>query len=216
MIRNLIFDMGGVVFLQDTDEAFQRFSEAGIDPNAYMGAYGQKDFFLDVETGSITADEFCRSMAAAVGRNSISFSEAQHCWLGFIAGIPKQRLELLQRLRQRFRVYMLSNTNPFIMAFTRSKSFNGQENGIENYFDRLFLSYEMHICKPDPRIYQNALASEKMLPEETIFVDDSKKNIEVATSLGIHTLHIPTNVDWERALMAMINSLDSTSKEYNL
>lgn len=50
MIKNLLFDMGGVVFRQNSEEAYRRFREAGIDPAKYMGYYGQKDFFLDVST----------------------------------------------------------------------------------------------------------------------------------------------------------------------
>ena len=55
--------MGGVIFRQDSEEAFRRFREAGLDPEKYMGAFGQKEFFLDVENGKIDADTFCRKMA---------------------------------------------------------------------------------------------------------------------------------------------------------
>ena len=61
-IKNILFDMGGVVFCQNSAEAYQRFKNIGIDAHLYMGDYGQKDFFLDVETGAITADEFCRKL----------------------------------------------------------------------------------------------------------------------------------------------------------
>ena len=74
MIKNILFDMGGVIFLQDTAEAFRRFRKAGINPDVYMGEYGQKDFFLDIETGRIDTGEFCRRMAAALGRDSVSYA----------------------------------------------------------------------------------------------------------------------------------------------
>ena len=72
MIKNILFDMGGVVFVQDTPEAFRRFRAMGIDTDYYMGAYGQKDFFLELEEGKIDADEFCLRMAKATERPSVS------------------------------------------------------------------------------------------------------------------------------------------------
>jgi len=208
MIRNLLFDMGGVVFLQDTAEAFRRFREAGIDPDIYMGDYGQKEFFLDVETGAITADEFCRHMAEATGQSGMSFEAAQHCWLGFVKEIPEDRLALLERLRQQYHVCLLSNTNPFIMSYMRSEAFSKHRFGIGHYFDNLFLSYEMHVCKPDERIFLTALGADGMKASETIFVDDSAANANAAASLGIHALHVATNADWSKPLMAMLSELN--------
>ena len=69
MIKNILFDMGGVIFRQNSEEAFRRFREAGVNTDEYMGEYGQKGFFLDVETGKIDASEFCRRMAEAAGAN---------------------------------------------------------------------------------------------------------------------------------------------------
>ena len=66
MIKNILFDMGGVIFRQNSEEAFRRFREAGIDTGKYMGAFGQKEFFLDLETGAIDAETFCKKMAEAI------------------------------------------------------------------------------------------------------------------------------------------------------
>ena len=67
--------MGGVIFRQNSKEAFRRFREAGVNTDEYMGEYGQKGFFLDVETGKIDAGEFCRRMAEAAGRESVGWDE---------------------------------------------------------------------------------------------------------------------------------------------
>lgn len=87
--------MGGVIFRQDSEEAFRRFREVGLDPEKYMGAFGQKEFFLDVENGKIDADTFCRKMAEASGREHVSWEEAQHCWLGFLRDVPVERLHCI-------------------------------------------------------------------------------------------------------------------------
>lgn len=204
MIKNILFDMGGVIFRQDSAEAFRRFSEAGIDTDRYMGHYGQKGFFLDVETGDIDADEFCRQMAVATGRKSVSWDEAQYCWLGYLRDVPTDRLHRLLKLREKYHVCLLSNTNPFMMAFTHSNRFSADGLPITHYFDTLFCSYEMHAYKPHPDIYLQALSADGMRPEETIFVDDSLKNIEAAQALGIHGLHVAPDEDWWPALQRML------------
>ena len=87
MIRNILFDMGGVIFRQTTKEAVRRFAEAGIDTAKYMGEHGQKGFFLDIETGRIDTDEFCRRMAEESHRESVTYEEAEYCWLGFVGEV---------------------------------------------------------------------------------------------------------------------------------
>ncbi len=196
--------MGGVIFRQDSEEAFRRFREAGLDPEKYMGAFGQKEFFLDVENGKIDADTFCRKMAEASGREHVSWEEAQHCWLGFFRDVPVERLHYLLELKKHYHVCLLSNTNPFMMSFTRSSKFSSDGKPISFYFDTLFCSYEMKAYKPDSEIFIKALDTDKMIAGETLFLDDSMKNIVAAQRLGIQTLYVKTNEDWRDRLTLVL------------
>lgn len=196
--------MGGVIFRQDSEEAFRRFREAGLDPEKYMGAFGQKEFFLDVENGKIDADTFCRKMAEASGREHVSWEEAQHCWLGFLRDVPVERLHYLLELKKHYHVCLLSNTNPFMMSFTRSSKFSSDGKPISFYFDTLFCSYEMKAYKPDSEIFIRALDTDKMIADETLFLDDSMKNIVAAQHLGIQTLYVKTNEDWRDRLTLVL------------
>lgn len=205
MIKNLLFDMGGVIFNQNTDEAFRRFQQAGIDTNFYMGKYGQKDFFLDLETGKIDDQEFCRKMSDAI-RRTVSWEEAQHCWLGYFDGVPDEKLRNLEALRKSYHLSLLSNTNPFIMAYTRSNKFSNSGRPITDYFDSFFCSYEMKCCKPDDEIFLKALEQDGMLPHECVFVDDSQANCDAAERLGINTLCIKSNSDWMPELKKILQS----------
>lgn len=195
MIKNLLFDMGGVVFNQNTEEAFRRFRQAGIDTDYYMGKYGQKDFFLDLESGDIDDKEFCRRMSEVVGK-TITWDEAQHCWLGFFDGVPEERLRNLELLRKDYHLCLLSNTNPFMMAFTRSNQFSKGGRPIIDFFDSFFCSYEMKCCKPADEIFLDALKRDNMLAEECLFVDDSQANCNAAKKLGINALCCKSNSDW--------------------
>lgn len=196
--------MGGVIFRQDSEEAFRRFREVGLDPEKYMGAFGQKEFFLDVENGKIDADTFCRKMAEASGREHVSWEEAQHCWLGFLRDVPVERLHYLLELKKHYHVCLLSNTNPFMMSFTRSSKFSSDGKPISFYFDTLFCSYEMKAYKPDSEIFIKALDTDKMIAGETLFLDDSMKNIVAAQRLGIQTLYVKTNEDWRDRLTLVL------------
>ena len=196
--------MGGVIFRQDSEEAFRRFREAGLDPEKYMGAFGQKEFFLDVENGKIDADTFCRKMAEASGREHVSWEEAQHCWLGFLKDVPVERLHYLLELKKHYHVCLLSNTNPFMMSFTRSCKFSSDGKPISFYFDTLFCSYEMKAYKPDSEIFIKALDTDKMIADETLFLEDSMKNIVAAQRLGIQTLYVKTNEDWRDRLTLVL------------
>lgn len=203
MIKNILFDMGGVIFDQNTEEAFRRFKAIGVDTDYYMGAYGQRDFFLDLEAGRIDADEFCRRLHQATGRN-LSWQETQRCWLGFCDGVRTERLATLEKLRRDFHLCLLSNTNPFVMTFMRSEAFSEAGRPITDYFDSLFLSYEMKACKPDPKIFQKSLEADGMKAEECLFVDDSRKNTDAAKALGFQVLTVETNADWWPELRRMI------------
>lgn len=196
--------MGGVIFRQDSEEAFRRFREAGLDPEKYMGAFGQKEFFLDVENGKIDADTFCRKMAEASGREHVSWEEAQHCWLGFLRDVPVERLHYLLELKKHYHVCLLSNTNPFMMSFTRSSKFSSDGKPISFYFDTLFCSYEMKAYKPDSEIFIKVLDTDKMIADETLFLDDSMKNIVAAQRLGLQTLYVKTNEDWRDRLTLVL------------
>lgn len=203
MIRNILFDMGGVIFLQDTEEAMRRFRAQGIDTDLYMGQFGQKGFFEDLEMGKIDKREFCREMSATVGYQ-VSEEEAAWCWQGFFKSVPVSRLHTLLELRKDYHLGLLSNTNPFMMELTDSPRLSADRRPISDYFDSLFLSYEMKVCKPDPEIYRMALERYGMIPEETLFIDDGLKNILGAEAAGIRGLHIESNSDWREPLFKIL------------
>lgn len=199
MIKNILFDMGGVIFHQTTEKAFRLFQEAGIDTGKYMGRHGQQDFFLDLEMGRIDKAEFCRRMSEVTGHH-VSEKEAAECWQGFYGGVNQDVLDTLVKLKKNYFLGLLSNTNPFMMDLANSRSFSKVGLPISHYFDAMFLSYELKEYKPDVAIFHKALDREGLKAEETLFVDDSMSNIEGARKAGLKTLYVPTNEDWRAPL----------------
>lgn len=199
MIKNLLFDMGGVIFLQDTAKAFSRFQAIGIDTDIYMGAHGQKGIFLDLEEGRIGEEEFRQGVSDIVG-HPVSMQDVCACWQGFLGGVPVERLRALDDLRKKYRLGLLSNTNPFMMRLTDSTSFSSDGRPISDYFDWMFLSYQLGAYKPDEKIFRLALEREGLNADETLFIDDAVKNTEATRRVGMHALHVATNEDWRDAL----------------
>lgn len=191
--KTIVFDLGGVIFKLDKNQALNRFVEIGFANAAdYLDAYEQVGFFGDLESGRITAEEFRDIISQKAGCN-ITMEQCRYAWTGYAAGSPVQSLEHVKELRRMgYRVCILSNTNPFMMQWVLSGEFDGQGHGLDHYFDALYLSYRMKVMKPDPKIFRMMLESENADPAETIFIDDGPRNVEAAQRLGITTL-MPEN-----------------------
>lgn len=204
MIKDIVFDFGGVLTLIDTDRALQRFRDLGIEkPEEYINAYLQSGPFFSLENGDITAGEFCDALSAIAGR-TITYEQAKEGWMGFIVNVQTEFLEYLQQLRPRYRLSVLSNTNPFIQSWARSKEFTAQGKSLDDYFDMLFLSYKMKASKPSEEIYRKMLLQGNMKAEETLFVDDGIKNIEAARKMGINVLMVDNGEDWRKKLAEVL------------
>lgn len=196
-IKNIAFDLGGVVIALNLEQAIQAFERIGLkDARQQLDAYKQKGLFADLESGKITAEEFRVGLSEQVGHEVTAQDcfDIIHC---FVDHVPQRHLEVIQQIRKKgYKVCLLSNTNPIMMEWVRSAAFDGQGHSIDYYFDRLYLSYECGVMKPSPEIFQMMLQGQGARPEETLFIDDSQKNVEVAASLGIRTLCPKNNEDW--------------------
>ena len=205
MIKNLIFDLGGVIMTIDQNEALRRFKELGVaDIERRLDPYTQTGIFGDVEEGKITAEEFRAELSRIVGR-TLSFDDCKYGWLGYRKEVPQRNLDALRRLRgEGYRLILLSNTNPFMMSWALTKDFDGGTSSLDDYFDALYLSFRLGVMKPDARFFQAVIDNEHILPEETLFVDDGPRNIEAARKLGFNTLCPENGEDWTGDLFAAI------------
>ena len=200
MIRDIVFDFGGVLTTIDTERALQKFRDLGIEnPEQYINSYCQKGPFYQLENGDITAEGFCTALGKLCDRE-ITFEQAKDAWLGFLVEIHTHLLEYLQTLRGEYRLSVLSNTNPFIQSWALTSEFTPNGKSLADYFDMLFFSYRMNCSKPSAEIYRKMLADGNMKAEETLFVDDSTKNIEAAANEGIETLLVTNGEDWRTSL----------------
>lgn len=206
VIKNIVFDLGGVIMTLDPAEALRRFKALGLsDAERYLDAYTQSGIFGNLEEGKITAEDF-RSKLSSLTGHELTFDECKHAWLGYRKDVPQRNLDLLKELRTKgYRLILLSNTNPFMMDWALSSEFDGKGSSLNDYFDALYLSYRLGIMKPAPDFFRQVLDNESILPEETLFVDDGPRNVEAAGKLGFMTMCPDNGSDWTGELRSLLH-----------
>ena len=188
MIRNVVFDLGGVLVGLDLARCQAAFRAIGLEavgqlidpchPNAMMGR---------LEHGEISWAETCEEMRRMTGNRTVTDDEIAGALCAFLTEVPVEKLRAIERLRQRgIRTYVLSNNNPVGMAAIRRLcAVDGRT--MEAYFDKIYVSCEMKLLKPSPEIFRAMLADSGMRAEETLFIDDSERNVAAACALGFET-----------------------------
>lgn len=207
MIKNLVFDFGGVIADFDFSRALAAFERVGLkNPTEYLDSFHQRGFFMELESGRIGA----RRIRPAAERVRGAGGELRRGARGvagiFPAAVPPERLAALEELRRDYRLYVLSNTNPFVMDWARSSDFSPAGKPLDAYFDKLYLSYELKCMKPDRAIFDRMAADAALVPAETLFIDDSATNAAAGAALGYRTLCPHSNSDWREELRQALES----------
>ena len=205
-IKNIIFDLGGVILTLDPMQAVRRFEEIGVkDAVKRLDSYTQHGIFGDLEHGLITAEEFRLSLSELVG-HEVSYEECCYAWQGYAKELPARNKQILRKLRSEgYRLILLSNTNPYMMEWVSSPDFDGEGHPVEDYMDVCYLSYKLKVMKPELAFFQKVLEAEQINPDETLFLDDGPRNVEAAASLGIHTMMPINGEDWSKEIYEYLN-----------
>ena len=201
-ISTLIFDFGGVLINLDLDRCIKRFKELGVNNFEYnLNNYGQKGFFLAFEKGEISIQEFRDEIRKLCDRE-LSDKEIDDAWCLFLCDIPQEKMDLLLHLKSRYRLLLLSNTNPLHIGISAANEFARYGLKMDDVFDKCYLSYEMKMAKPDAEIFNALLTDASVSASECLFLDDGKRNIEQAERLGIQSYLVDVDEDlsWLKTL----------------
>lgn len=196
-VKNIVFDFGGVVVTLDHNEAVRRFAALGLENAAeQLNPYTQGGIFGELELGNISDSEFVAQLSKLCHRK-LTYDQCLHAWLGYRKEVPQRNLDTITRLREEgHRVILLSNTNPFMMKWARSNEFDGKGHPVDYYFDALYLSYLQGVMKPNEMFFRNMLMNERIMPADTLFIDDGPRNVAAASQLGLHTFCPENGQDW--------------------
>lgn len=188
-IKNIIFDLGGVIINIDYSLLIEAFSKIGLPHfEAYFSQKEQKKLFDLYEKGMISSQDFREELKKQC-KPGTTDAAIDSAWNAMLLDLPKERLDLLLHIKGKHRTFLLSNTNEIHMIFINSylqKQF--EINSLNGHFEKVYLSYEVKMRKPDTEIFELILNQNNLEEEETLFIDDSAQHIESANSLGISTI----------------------------
>ncbi|MBS1615383.1 MAG: HAD family phosphatase [Bacteroidetes bacterium] len=198
-IRNIIFDLGGVLLNLDYSATERAFEELGIrDFRQRFSQLSQDHFFDDWETGKLSRDEFFQGLQHA-GCDQLTEAQITTAWNAMLLDFPLRRLQILQQLRLRYELFLLSNTNEIHeTAFNELLRQTCGWNSLGHFFEKIYFSHRVGLRKPGKEIYERILSDNQLKAAETLFIDDSPQNIEAAKSLGIRTIFLEKGMSIEK------------------
>lgn len=190
----ILFDLGGVIIDIDPERSLRTFEQMGYhDIRPVYATMAEEGWFTRLEIGEAEPVDIYARLRSSLSKE-ISDEDIRKGWNALLGKLPAERIQLLEQLSDRYRLYLLSNTNPIHMATIHQLvRYDFGVSDMGHWFEQDYYSYEMGLRKPDPTIYQVILDDHLLDPAATLFVDDTPANIESAAQLGFQTLHVPDN-----------------------
>lgn len=196
-IKNIVFDFGCVLVNLDRHKCIEALERIGAGEIAhYVDECKQIDMFLDLELGKIGEKEFCDEIRHRAPGCTATDKEICEAWGELLTDIPVRRLKLVEKLHKDYNIYLLSNSNSVHWNKSVDLFFSKAGHTPEYYFDKMFISYNMGMVKPESRIFETLIRESGIKPEETLFIDDSQANCRAAEEFGIRTLHVADGDEW--------------------
>ena len=194
-IRNIIFDLGGVLLNLDVNKSLDAFRELGFtNIDEYFRIGHAASYFKEYEVGAISDQEFVAAIKAELS-SAVSEEQIIEAWNAMLLDFPEHRLNWLKALPANYRIFLFSNTNgihleSFKASFEKRYAFN-----MDELFEQAYYSHIVMIRKPDIASYLKVVDDHGLIKEETLFIDDALVNVEAAISAGIQGFHLTGGMD---------------------
>jgi len=190
-IKNIIFDLGGVILNIDYHRTIEAFKKLGFDNiDAIFTQAKQAEIFDQLDRGLITPDTF-RAEVRELSGNPFTDQQIDDAWNAMLLDFPNPRLELLAKINLQYRTFLLSNTNQ--VHFEKYNQILHGSFGAKDlscFFEKEYYSHVIHMCKPDAEVFRLILNQNGLKAEETLFIDDTEQHIEGAKKLGINAYQL--------------------------
>src|SRR6056297_1994298 len=198
--KNIIFDLGGVIIDIDPEKAVEAFAKhvyKAHSPNGQQlyNKIVNGTLLMDYEKGEINDAQF---RSALNERLDITLADEafDRAFNALLLDYTQERLRLLESLKKTHNIFLLSNTcHIHFVHYNQLLKDKYGYSDLSALFDRMFLSFEMGLRKPDIRIFNQVIKETGINPAESVFIDDSLQNVEAARSAGLGGLHKPQEVD---------------------
>lgn len=193
-MKNLIFDLGGVVLDLDVAATLKGFSAlSGLDEATVTKRFVSSAGFLEFERGELSEQDF-RKFVRELYNVEAPDEELDRCWNAMLVAFPIEKLHLLNNLRKHYKTFLLSNTNSIHLRCINEVIIPATDgmHTLDDYFDRTYYSHEMGTRKPEAAIFQQVLNENNLVAAETLFLDDNADNIAGAERVGLKTAFVNT------------------------
>lgn len=205
-LKTIILDLVGVVVNIDLERDDEALNAIGL-PNFHgcMHHDRLRPILSDYLNGLTSETDFCNTIRpyCTAGKTDEDILQAMD---EHLADIPKERLKMISEMKERFNVCLLTNIYrrawEIVVRKMTAAGFSPAD-----CFDRVFLSYEMHMAKPDRAIYGTVLRETGTEAHETVFIDDTPANVLAAKALGIHAFHIEMNTLDRKTITDIVQSI---------
>ena len=189
-IKNIVFDLGGVIMNLDVPRTIKAFKKIGIDNIINnTGHHYQHSFFYEFEVAVISEDFFLESLYY-LSSLSPNYTKIKEAWNAMILDMPEERINFLKNLKENYNLFLLSNTNSIHQHKFLNEFENKYKFSFNDLFKKAYYSHEVGIRKPDEKVFNFVLKDSNLEAEETLFVDDAISNIISAQKVGIKTFQV--------------------------
>lgn len=194
-ICNIVFDLGNVLLNLDFDASIRAFHDLGFPKEVLDRKQVYSDaVFYQLETGKVSASGFRKRVRELLKNPAVTDVQIDAAWSAMILDIPPARVEMLQKLNKKFKVYLFSNTNEIHIAKLHHEFRESYGIEFSSLFVKDFYSHEIQERKPDLISFQKVIKLAGINPSETLFIDDLEMNVKAAAQLGLKTLlHNPAH-----------------------
>lgn len=190
-IKNVIFDLGGVVLDIDETIVYKELEKMGINVSELARSKEFVGIISRFDTGVYTAPTFRKKVKALLGLEKMTDQKFDALWNAMLLDIPRERIEAIEQVKKHYKIFLMSNSNEIHYdLYIRDLQLRFGYDEFDKLFNKSYFSFDIHLEKPDPRFFEFILDHEHILPEETLFIDDTAENIKAAKALGINTYHI--------------------------
>lgn len=184
MINTIIFDFGDIFINLDKKATIDGLKKLGLEEwNADLDHLN-----IQFEKGNISKDEFLGGFQKQLPNASID--EILEAWNAILTDFPLYRLEFLQMLSKKYRLFLLSNTDSIHINTFEQRVGTSFYSDFYQCFEKVYFSFEMGMRKPDSEIYLTLLNKHELQPKRTLFIDDKKENTDAAQALEIHVWNL--------------------------
>ena len=191
-IDNIIFDLGNVILNIDYQNTIDAFEKIGVpDASIFYSKSSQLNIFNQLETGHISKQNFILEIQKFVPKASAS--QIINAWNAILQDLPNERIEILKDIKDKFSIFLLSNTNTIHIEKIIDKLGKKKYEEFYNLFDKVYYSHEVKLRKPNADIFKLVIKENCLSIKNTLFIDDSIQHIESAKKIGLKTYHLDGN-----------------------